>query len=323
LGEARRDLPAVVPGADRLVVPVLSASREIPAGRVADALAAALSGAARETVAVAGRLMSTGVVVVDGLPAGALALAATCWPHAVPVLLAAFTPAGVQAAGGLLESVGPGVARRTVLAAVAPSPAGPPALAYALLHVTAGLAAAAVALPHPELARGRRLARSAAGLADAVRAVPMPGWPVSTRPATPWPARSGPATHPAASAVGVAQRSPGGLVIVPTARAMFLAAASPSPGPAGGGPVQNVAPSGGGLPGAGAVTTILAWTLWGSLVLCAVAAIGSGGAMAAGSLSRNPALAERGKATLLWSVIGAVVVGSAIALVNGAFGLGG
>lgn len=113
-------------------------------------------------------------------------------------------------------------------------------------------------------------------------------------------------------------------MIVSTARAVFLAAASPAPGPAGGGgPVQNVAPSGGGLPGAGAVTTILAWTLWGSLVLCAVAAIGSGGAMAAGSLSRNPALAERGKATLLWSVIGAVVVGSAIALVNGAFGLGG
>ncbi len=106
-------------------------------------------------------------------------------------------------------------------------------------------------------------------------------------------------------------------------RILILTAASPPPNPGGGGPVQNVAPSGGGLPGAGAVTTILAWTLWGSLVLCAVAAIGSGGAMAAGSLSRNPALAERGKATLLWSVIGAVVVGSAIALVNGAFGLGG
>lgn len=202
MGESRRDLPAVVLGADRLVVPVLSASPQIPAGPLADALAAALSGATRETVAVAGRLMATGVVVVDGLPAGALALAATCWPQAVPVLLAAFTPAGVQAAAGLLESVGPGIARRIVLAAVAPSSAPPPALANALLHVTAGLAAAAVALPHPELARGRRVARSAMGLADVVRAVPVPGWPVSTRPATAWPARSGPATHPPAPPPG-------------------------------------------------------------------------------------------------------------------------
>lgn len=114
-------------------------------------------------------------------------------------------------------------------------------------------------------------------------------------------------------------------MIASTARAVILAAASPSPSSSGGGggPVQNVTPSGSGLPGAGAATTILAWTLWGSLVVCAVAAIGSGGAMAAGSLSRNPALAERGKATLLWSVIGAIVVGSAIALVNGAFRLGG
>ena len=85
-------------------------------------------------------------------------------------------------------------------------------------------------------------------------------------------------------------------MILSTARAVVLAV-GPSLGPSappGGGPVQNVTPSGAGLPGAGAATTILAWTLWGSLVVCAVAAIGSGGAMAAGSLSRIPALAERG-----------------------------
>jgi hypothetical protein len=86
--------------------------------------------------------------------------------------------------------------------------------------------------------------------------------------------------------------------------------------------IGNYNPSNNGMPGGQAFAKIIPWAMWTALALCVLGAIGSGGAMAIGSLGRNPHLAERGRATLLWSAIGAVVVGAAISTVNLMFGLG-
>jgi hypothetical protein len=86
--------------------------------------------------------------------------------------------------------------------------------------------------------------------------------------------------------------------------------------------IQNYHPSNSGMPGGQAWAKIIPWAMWTALAMCVLGAIGSGGAMAIGSLGRNPHLAERGRATLLWSAIGAVVVGASITTVNLMFGLG-
>jgi hypothetical protein len=85
--------------------------------------------------------------------------------------------------------------------------------------------------------------------------------------------------------------------------------------------VPNPAPLSPG-PGGGAIMTLLAWVKWLALVACGASAIVAGGMMAAGSTTRRPELAERGKIGLLWSVAGAVVVAIGIPLVNQAFRLG-
>ncbi len=105
---------------------------------------------------------------------------------------------------------------------------------------------------------------------------------------------------------------------------LIIAAPSPSPsGSGGGGGIGNYSPSNSNLPGGRAFDVIIPWALWIALAMCALGGVGSGGAMAVGSLTRNPHLAERGRATLLWSAVGAVVVGAAITMVNTMFGLGG
>ena len=76
-------------------------------------------------------------------------------------------------------------------------------------------------------------------------------------------------------------------------------------------------------PGVGsAVTTLIAWVKWLALAACGASAVVAGGMIAAGGVTRRAELAERGKAALLWSVGGAVVVGVGIPLVNQAFRLG-
>ena len=87
------------------------------------------------------------------------------------------------------------------------------------------------------------------------------------------------------------------------------------------GPIRNHQPSGRGLPGSGAIDTIISWTMYGALVACALAAILGAAMVAVGNLTTRPILAERGKATLLWSFGGGILVGLAIPLVNTAFGL--
>jgi hypothetical protein len=85
--------------------------------------------------------------------------------------------------------------------------------------------------------------------------------------------------------------------------------------------VPNPPPASPG-PASGAVTTLLAWLKWLALAACAASAIAAGGMIAVGSVTRRSELAARGKAGLVWSVIGAIVVGVGIPLVNHAFKLG-
>jgi hypothetical protein len=75
-------------------------------------------------------------------------------------------------------------------------------------------------------------------------------------------------------------------------------------------------------PGGTAVAALLSWVKWLALAACAVSAVAAGGMIAAGSLTRRAELAERGKASVIWSVVGAVIVAIAIPLVNHAFRLG-
>ena len=79
---------------------------------------------------------------------------------------------------------------------------------------------------------------------------------------------------------------------------------------------------GSGLPGSAAIDTIISWAMYGALVACVLAVVFAGGMVALGNTSARPHLAERGKVTLIWSLIGALFVGVAIPLVNKAFSLG-
>jgi hypothetical protein len=85
--------------------------------------------------------------------------------------------------------------------------------------------------------------------------------------------------------------------------------------------VPNPPPASPG-PGSGAVTTLLAWLKWLALAACAASAIAAGGMIAVGGVTRRSELAARGKAGLVWSVLGAIVVAVGIPLVNRAFRLG-
>jgi hypothetical protein len=85
--------------------------------------------------------------------------------------------------------------------------------------------------------------------------------------------------------------------------------------------VPNPVPASPG-PGGSAITTLLSWVKWLALAACAASAVAAGGMIAAGSVTRRAELAERGKMSLLWSVVGAVVVAIGIPLVNHAFRLG-
>ena len=86
-------------------------------------------------------------------------------------------------------------------------------------------------------------------------------------------------------------------------------------------PIAPHQPDGSGLPGAAAIDTIIGWTMYGALVACVLAIVVAGGMVAIGNTSARPHVAERGKVTLLWSLVGAVIIGVAIPLVNRAFAL--
>lgn len=82
-----------------------------------------------------------------------------------------------------------------------------------------------------------------------------------------------------------------------------------------------VTPNNTGLPGGQALGTLLSWAMYLALTACVLGAIGSGAAIGLGHLSSRPHWAERGKIALICAVIGAIVVGSAVSLVNTGFGM--
>jgi hypothetical protein len=85
--------------------------------------------------------------------------------------------------------------------------------------------------------------------------------------------------------------------------------------------LPNVRPDRTGLPGGAAIDTLLNWAMYLALTCCVVAAIGAGAAIALGNLSQRPIWAERGKVALLSSVVGAIIVGSAVTIVSSGFGM--
>jgi hypothetical protein len=73
--------------------------------------------------------------------------------------------------------------------------------------------------------------------------------------------------------------------------------------------------------GSGAIVTLFSWLKWGALLCCAGAAVTGGCMIALGNTSRRAEMAERGKVTLLSSVIGAVIVAVAVTLITSSYGL--
>lgn len=91
--------------------------------------------------------------------------------------------------------------------------------------------------------------------------------------------------------------------------------------PGGSSELPAVHPSNQGLPGGQAIDTLLSWAMYLGLTACVLGAIGAGAAIGLGHLSSRPHWAERGKVALVCSVIGAIVVGSAVTIVDTGFGM--
>jgi hypothetical protein len=86
-------------------------------------------------------------------------------------------------------------------------------------------------------------------------------------------------------------------------------------------PVPLHTPSGAGLPGASAIDQIVSWTMYGALVLLSLGVISGFVMVGVGNISERPHVAGRGKAAVVWCLVGAVGVGLAIPLVNTFFSL--
>lgn len=72
--------------------------------------------------------------------------------------------------------------------------------------------------------------------------------------------------------------------------------------------------------GAKGVSLLVSYVKWGVLIVCALAALGSAGLMAAGNLSNRPETAERGKRAFLWAGGATIAAAIAIPMVNTVFG---
>ena len=108
------------------------------------------------------------------------------------------------------------------------------------------------------------------------------------------------------------------LVLAPvngTARAMFLVPAGLL-GQVSGSPAAP--PSGAGL-----MQDALNWTLWGGLILCAIAAIGGAGTIGVSRITGQVNHTNTGKQVLTGGLFGAAGVGVAIPLVNMLFAAAG
>ncbi|MHB1763263.1 MAG: DUF6112 family protein [Acidimicrobiales bacterium] len=81
--------------------------------------------------------------------------------------------------------------------------------------------------------------------------------------------------------------------------------------------------SGSGLPGQTLLTTIASDLMTFVLVLCLLGLLTSAGMIAIGHHSQNQRLADRGRSGAVAAVIGALVAGGAVAIINFAFTSGG
>jgi hypothetical protein len=87
------------------------------------------------------------------------------------------------------------------------------------------------------------------------------------------------------------------------------------------GVIPPVSPDSTGLPGGAAIHTLMAWAMALALFACVIGGIGAGAAIGIGNMTHRAHLIERGKAGLICAVLGAVVAGSAVTLVNTGFGM--
>ena len=87
-------------------------------------------------------------------------------------------------------------------------------------------------------------------------------------------------------------------------------------------PKVNMTPDFGAIPGAGPVQQIINGIGAFALLLSLVGIVVGGAMWGIGSLSSNYHQAAVGKRATLFSIVGAVIVGAAAALVNWAFSLG-
>jgi len=69
----------------------------------------------------------------------------------------------------------------------------------------------------------------------------------------------------------------------------------------------------------GLVTQLLGLVMYISLVACVIAGLASGGMIAVGGVSRNVEMRSAGVRGLLYSIVGVVVVGSILVVMNTVF----
>jgi hypothetical protein len=69
----------------------------------------------------------------------------------------------------------------------------------------------------------------------------------------------------------------------------------------------------------GLVTQVLGLVMYISLVACVIAGLASGGMIAVGGVSRNVEMRSAGVRGLLYSIVGVVVIGSILVVMNTVF----
>lgn len=72
-----------------------------------------------------------------------------------------------------------------------------------------------------------------------------------------------------------------------------------------------------------ALNTLISWSMWTALMLCALAFIVGAGMAALGANAARPDMAERGKRAAIWALVGAALVGLGVVLVNSFYNIGG
>lgn len=80
--------------------------------------------------------------------------------------------------------------------------------------------------------------------------------------------------------------------------------------------VQPAKPDSSQVPGGSVLQGLVSGALYLALLACTIGLVISGASLALGNRSSNPHMAERGKHGLVGSIVGAIIVGGAIAIIN-------